>query len=79
MAQRRLFSSRQRHALFIAAGGRCDECGEPLGADWHADHATAYSRGGATDVVNGRALCPSCNRRKGANAAPAPRLAEPRD
>lgn len=33
--------------------------------DWHADHATPYIKGGATDVVNGQALCPTCNLKKG--------------
>jgi 5-methylcytosine-specific restriction endonuclease McrA len=62
---RRRFSSRERVALYLAAGGRCARCGERLAAGWHADHVVAYVRGGATDVVNGQALCAGCNQRKG--------------
>lgn len=32
---------------------------------WHADHVSPFSRGGATDVANGRALCARCNLAKG--------------
>ena len=65
MRRPRLFSTRQRLALYELAGGRCDNCGGELGDDWHADHVHAYSKGGATDVINGRALCRSCNLKKG--------------
>lgn len=61
----RRFSSRQRIALYLATAGRCALCGVSLGPDWHADHVQPYSRGGATDVLNGQALCPTCNLRKG--------------
>ena len=63
---RRSFSSRERVALFLAAGGRCARCGEDLGPGWHADHRRPYSRGGATDTANGQALCATCNLQKGA-------------
>lgn len=61
---RRRFSARERAALLIAAGGRCAECGDPLQPDFHADHRDAWAHGGLTDVTNGQALCPACNRRK---------------
>jgi superfamily II DNA or RNA helicase len=63
---RRRFGDRERAALWLAAGGRCSQCGDELSEDWHADHVEAFARGGVTDVVNGQALCPTCNRRKGA-------------
>lgn len=61
----RRFSVRQRVALWLASGGRCVRCGAALVPGWHADHVHPYSRGGATDVLNGQALCPSCNLIKG--------------
>jgi superfamily II DNA or RNA helicase len=63
--ERRRFSDSERAALFLAADGRCAECGALLEPGWHADHDQPWSRGGATDVINGRALCPPCNLRKG--------------
>lgn len=65
MTQRRRFSARERTALYLAADGRCQECGRELEPGWHADHERPYSRGGSTDVANGQALCPSCNLKKG--------------
>lgn len=63
---RRRFTSAQRRALYWAANGRCEECGVLLDPKkWHADHERPYSYGGQTDVVNGRALCPRCNLKKG--------------
>ena len=62
---KRFFGQRQRDALFVVAGGQCEGCGTPLEEGWHADHSTPYSRGGPTDVINGRALCPRCNLMKG--------------
>lgn len=52
-------------ALFLAARGKCVDCGRPLEPGWHADHRTPWSKGGPTDIANGAALCPDCNRRKG--------------
>lgn len=61
----RRFSTRQRIALYLASGGACALCGATLQAGWHGDHRTPYSKGGETDVLNGQALCPMCNLRKG--------------
>lgn len=47
--------------------GRCTICKAELMSDWHADHIHPYSKGGATELHNGQALCPECNLRKGAN------------
>ena len=63
-AERRRFNERERAALWILANGRCVLCGDAL-SDWHADHIQAYATGGATDVINGQALCPPCNLKKG--------------
>jgi superfamily II DNA or RNA helicase len=63
---RRLFTRSQRIALYVAAGGRCEECGAVLARGWHADHVVPWSHGGRTDIGNGRALCAACNLRKGA-------------
>ncbi|MFG3709228.1 DEAD/DEAH box helicase family protein [Micromonospora sp. NPDC047670] len=63
---RRRFNSSERAALYLAADGHCTDCGSELEPGWHADHRTPHSRGGATDVINGQALCPTCNLQKGA-------------
>src|SRR4051794_21694902 len=62
---RRSFNSPERIALFLDADGRCQRCGEELEPGWHADHVQAWVRGGITDVINGQALCPPCNLKKG--------------
>lgn len=62
---RRRFSANERAALYLAANGRCTECRAELGPEWHADHITPWSAGGTTDVINGQALCPTCNLKKG--------------
>lgn len=67
--QRRRFSRSERVGLYLASGGRCSLCGVELSRGWHADHIQPYSRGGDTDTVNGQALCPTCNQRKGARVA----------
>jgi superfamily II DNA or RNA helicase len=51
----------------MAAGGHCERCGAEL-LIWHADHYVPWSQGGETDLINGQALCPNCNLRKGASA-----------
>ena len=61
----RRFNSQQRVALYLASGGRCAVCGVELEPGWHADHIAPWARGGETDVVNGQALCPTCNLKKG--------------
>lgn len=66
---RRRFNSSERAALYLAADGRCGECDIVLQPGWHGDHVTPYSAGGPTDVINGQALCPSCNLKKGNTVA----------
>lgn len=63
---RRFFKGKERLVLLADSGGRCRLCGADLWVGFHADHITPFSHGGATDVINGQALCPSCNRGKGA-------------
>jgi superfamily II DNA or RNA helicase len=65
VTERRRFSDGDRAALYLAADGHCEECRAELEPGWHADHVDPHSRGGATDVINGQALCPLCNLRKG--------------
>ena len=65
MGERRRFGQRERVALYLAADGRCSNCGRELEPGWHADHVKPWSSGGPTDVINGQALCPACNLRKG--------------
>ena len=62
---RRFFNQTEKTLLYIAADGKCENCGEELGAGWHADHIHPYSKNGATALVNGQALCPECNLKKG--------------
>ena len=62
---RRLRSPELRSALYQAADGRCQGCGEPLGESWHADHAVPWSVSKRTNVFEMRALCAPCNLRKG--------------
>jgi superfamily II DNA or RNA helicase len=65
VTERRRFSGSEHVALYLAAGGQCAECGADLEPGWHADHVDPYSRSRNTDVVNGQALCPTCNLKKG--------------
>jgi superfamily II DNA or RNA helicase len=62
---RRRFNKTERSALYLLADGRCEECGTDLEKGWHGDHVIAFSRNGATDVINGQALCKPCNLKKG--------------
>jgi len=66
---RRCFSLRQKIILALVSGGRCASCGNRLGAsglEFHADHINPFSKGGATILANGQALCSRCNLKKGA-------------
>ncbi len=78
---RRHFNESEKRALYIGADGRCENCGVDLGAGWHGDHTRPYSAGGETDVLNGQALCPRCNLRKGSKMVSwqAPEWFTPRD
>ena len=52
--------------LAFVSGGRCAICEERLSKSFHADHRMPFSAGGPTILMNGQALCPECNSRKGA-------------
>src|SRR4051794_10138815 len=58
----RRFSPAQRTALYLNADGRCEHCGRDLDRGFDADHLIPHSRGGRTDMANGAASCPHCNR-----------------
>lgn len=62
---RRRFNTNERVAVFLVAGGKCEDCGEELRPGWHGDHDDPFSRGGPTEATNIRALCPKCNLKKG--------------
>lgn len=55
-----------RNALYRSADGRCQHCGTPLPDDWHADHVEPWSKTHRTNLFGMQALCPDCNRTKGA-------------
>lgn len=64
----RMYDSSQRTTIHQRAGGRCEHkhpfwmrCTRPSS---HADHVYPWSRGGATTIANGQALCASHNLRK---------------
>jgi superfamily II DNA or RNA helicase len=67
MDKKRQFSRRQKNALFVAAFGKCEMCGNDLPPGWHADHIVPYIKNGNTSLINGRALCPLCNLKKGSS------------
>lgn len=71
--ERRRFNRDERAALYAAADGKCESCGIDLQPGWHADHIHPHSEGGPTDVINGAALCPSCNHKKGSKIMTDPR------
>jgi hypothetical protein len=64
--QRRLFSSDEKHVIWVRAGKKCQQCSIKLDFDdFHADHVSKYAHGGKTTLENAQALCESCNLRKG--------------
>lgn len=68
MEERRAFNAREKDALYLYADGYCELCGKPLPRGWHADHIYPHSKGGETHILNGQALCPECNLKKGARS-----------
>jgi hypothetical protein len=68
---RRTFFRAEKALLIERAGHRCEHHSWLLGRcreteALQVDHVHPYSRGGATDVANGQALCRWHNRRKAA-------------
>lgn len=66
----RLFVGAERYAVLARAGHRCEHHSRLFGRctvteHLQADHVHPHSRGGATSVANGQALCGPHNRRKG--------------
>ncbi|CAM3542756.1 HNH endonuclease signature motif containing protein [Nocardioides zeicaulis] len=59
---RRLFSKAQRLALALRDRGCTARGCETTAAGCHAHHDDPWSRGGATDLANGRLLCPHHHR-----------------
>ena len=57
----RSFNSRQKRALYIRSGGRCEICNEIFNGEWDAHHVVPYSQGGETKMHNAQALCRSCH------------------
>lgn len=62
---RRRLSKAERTVLYVAADGKSELSGEPLGQDWHADHIIPWSKGGVTDLANSQALTRTENLKKG--------------
>jgi hypothetical protein len=63
---RRSFTAEQRTEILRLSEGKCAQCGTKITANnFHADHTKAHSRGGRTELGNGRALCSACNRTLG--------------
>src|SRR5262245_56360290 len=63
--ERRRFNTRERVTAYLFANGKCEDCGVELEPGWHGHHHIPWSRGGPTDAMNARALCPLCNWRRG--------------
>lgn len=65
MKEPRHFSPKQKFEILKRAKYHCEICGTELTANnFEADHKLPYSLGGKTSVLNGQALCFSCNRKK---------------
>lgn len=66
----RFFTKNQKHALRIQARGRCQTRGCDAPFPWlEADHKTARSRGGLSELANGQMLCRPHNQAKSNNEA----------
>lgn len=58
----RNFTKAQREEIFRIFKGKCAICGTKLSkTNFHADHIQPHSKGGKTELSNGRALCSGCN------------------
>lgn len=66
---RRAISTRERTALFLAAGGCCAHCRVKIqpGQRWDLDHARPLELMGADEPSNWQVLCAPCHRTKTAD------------
>jgi len=64
--RRRRLTLEEANLLYARAQGKCENCGDDLGADWHGAHGIAWSSGGATTIDEMRAQCAKCNLKLGA-------------
>ena len=65
----RKFKAWQKVAILTKADFKCQCCGiEIAWENFHADHVIPFSKNGETSIVNGQALCASCNLKKGARS-----------
>ena len=55
------FTSEQITELYAKQKGRCANCSEALGDEYHRDHRTPLARGGTNDILNIELLCGPCN------------------
>lgn len=54
-----------RDRLVVRQEGRCFWCARQLGEHWHVDHHIPRALGGSQAESNKRAVCITCNQRKG--------------
>jgi 5-methylcytosine-specific restriction endonuclease McrA len=67
----RAFTIQQRTAIFARARNQCEHFNvigrRCTNAPTHADHIYPHSKGGATALANGQAMCARCNLTKSAH------------
>lgn len=62
----RTFDKKQKREAYERQGGICPWCGNHFELEeMDADHVTAWSKGGSTDITNCQMLCKTHNRSKG--------------
>lgn len=67
---KRVFTDEERYVIWLRSGKQCqaEGCGKEMPEidQMHADHMTAWSKGGPTVLSNAQALCETCNLKKSA-------------
>jgi predicted transcriptional regulator len=59
------FSMYIRSLVYLASGGKCNNCSKFITIDdYECDHIVPCSKGGDNDIDNAQALCRHCNRSK---------------
>lgn len=64
--RRRRPTVEDRRAAFLRSGGLCQNCGTPLGVDYHNAHLAGWANGGASQLDNIQPECVRCNLTNGA-------------